>query len=554
MDVPFVLLTMARRGLLNPGRPDRIVRQLDELRRWGFGLAGEVRQAAARSPDSVALIDDVVGTVTYGRLDAQVRRLARALPAVTGVRPGDRVGLLCRNHSGLVTAMIASVSMGADPVLVNTGLSAAQVSGVAAEQRLRVLIYDAEFAEVTAGVPRDVHRVLADATPRRGGNPGHRRTPGPASLPVGATTTLAGLIEQAPPGEPRPPEQPGRLIVLTSGTTGAPKGARRPNPAGFGPLAAILSRIPWQVGDRMLISAPVFHTWGLSALQLALALRGTVVLQRRFEPATALRALAEYRCGSLVVVPVMLQRLLDVPRQARPAVPDLRIVAVSGSSLPGGLATRFMDEFGDVIYNLYGSTEVSWVSIATPSELREDPGCAGRPPRGTRLVILDRRGRPVHAGAVGQIHVANEMLFDGYTSGHRHEPVDGLLPTGDLGHFSRTGLLHVDGRVDDMVISGGENVYPSEVENLLAGLPQVREVAVAGIPDAEYGQRLAAFVVLRPGERLDAEAVREYVRRHLARFAVPREIHFLNVLPRNATGKVVVGRLLALRRRAGGQP
>ncbi len=268
---------------------------------------------------------------------------------------------------------------------------------------------------------------------------------------------------------------------------------------------------------------------------MAFALSATVVLQRRFDPPTTLRAIVDNRATALFVVPVMLQRLLEI----EPVPTDLRVVAASGSSLPGGLAARFMDAYGDVLYNLYGSTEASWASIASPAELRSTPGTAGRPPRGTRVAILDRGGREVPTGHVGRIFVGNAMLFEGYTSEAIKEMRGGLLGTGDLGHVDEAGLLYVDGREDDMIVSGGENVFPRLVEDLLATLPQIREVAVVGVPDDEFGQRLAAYIVLRDGETLDADAVREYVRHNLVRFCVPRDVVFLDELPRNATGKVV---------------
>jgi acyl-CoA synthetase (AMP-forming)/AMP-acid ligase II len=285
----------------------------------------------------------------------------------------------------------------------------------------------------------------------------------------------------------------------------------------------------------MFISAPLFHTWGLSGLQMAFALSSTVVLQRRFDPPATLRAIVDTQARSLFVVPVMLQRLLEIV----PVPTQLRVVATSGSSLPGGLAIRFMDAYGDILYNLYGSTEASWASIATPADLRRAPTTAGRPPHGTLVAILDDNGEPVAPGAVGQIFVGNAMLFDGYTSGTAKQMHEGLLATGDLGHLDEDGLLYVDGREDDMIVSGGENVFPGAVENLLSGLPQVREVAVVGVPDYDFGHRLAAYIVLRPGESLDVDAVREYVRHYLGRYYVPREVAFIDELPRNATGKVV---------------
>jgi acyl-CoA synthetase (AMP-forming)/AMP-acid ligase II len=510
MGLPHTLLTLGRRGLFKPGPPHRVATQLNALRVWGFGLAGELRSAAARDPDAVAIVDDDRGEISYGRLLNRAERLARSLSSVAGVRAGDRVGLMCRNHAGMVEAMLAVTLLGADTVLANTGLSGQQLAAVAEEQRLRVLIYDREFTEYVGAVPSSVERL--------------------------DESRVAELIRQAPDGVSRPPSRDGRTIVLTSGTTGTPKGARRRTPSSFAPLASILDRIPFAAGERVLIAAPLFHTWGYAALQVALALRATIVLQRRFDPAATLRAAARHRCGALFAVPVMLQRLLDVPLTE--PVPDLRVVAVSGSALFGGLATRFMDVYGDVVYNLYGSTEASWVSIATPAELRHAPSCAGRPPHGTRVAILGPDGRPLPAGQVGRIFVGNDMLFEGYTSGQGAPTHEGLLGTGDLGHLD-DGLLFVDGREDDMIISGGENVFPSEVEDLLARLPQVREVAVVGVPDQEFGQRLAAYLALHPGERLDPDAVREYVRHYLARFCVPRDVYFVPSLPRNATGKVV---------------
>ena len=515
MNLPILVATLMKRGLLNPGPPIRVAAQLNALRTWGFNLAGELRQATARDPERTALIVERRGPISYRQLLDRSERLARSLRWALRLRPGERIGVLCRNHNGLVEAVVANTMLGVDTVLVNTGLSGPQLAKVAQEQQLRALIHDDEFSEQVLGVPEEIERINEDR--------------------------YEELVRTAPTGELQPPAQAGRIIVLTSGTTGTPKGARRRTPGGFGPLVSIIDRIPVRARERIMISAPIFHTWGFAALQVAFAVRATVVLHRRFDPAATLKALTEHQCTTLFAVPVMLQRMLEVPPPT--PRPPLRIVAVSGSALPGNLATRFMDVYGDVIYNLYGSTEVSWASVATPAELRKAPNTAGKPPVGTRIAILDEHGNPVPTGQIGRIFVGNEMLFEGYTSGATRESHAGMLATGDLGHLDSEGLLYVDGREDDMIISGGENIFPSEVENLLAELPQVREVAVVGVPDPEWGQRLAAYIVLHPGETLDAEAVREYVRRYRARFSVPRDVVFLPSLPRNATGKVVAREL-----------
>jgi fatty-acyl-CoA synthase len=218
---------------------------------------------------------------------------------------------------------------------------------------------------------------------------------------------------------------------------------------------------------------------------------------------------------------------------------SLRVIAASGSALPGELAVKVMDAFGDVLYNLYGSTEVAWATIATPADLREAPGTAGRPPRGTVVKLFDEDGNEVPEGETGRIFVGNEMLFEGYTGGGKKDLIDGLMSSGDVGHFDEGGRLFIDGRDDEMIVSGGENVFPREVEDLLSDLDGVEEVAVLGVDDEKFGQRLAAFVVLGDGKQLTEDDVKAHVKKNLASYKVPRDVEFLDELPRNATGKVL---------------
>jgi acyl-coenzyme A synthetase/AMP-(fatty) acid ligase len=325
--------------------------------------------------------------------------------------------------------------------------------------------------------------------------------------------------------------------MLTSGTTGTPRGAARPQPRGPAALVSIIERIPLRVGSRTLLSAPIGHTWGYSALLVCLGLRHTIVLQRRFDAARARAALTAQHCDTMIGVPIMLQRLMQLPPPVDGRLPRLRVVATSGSAFPKGFSTQFMDAYGDVLYSLYGSTEASWICIATPRDLRRDPDTVGTPPLGTVVKVLDEAGREVPDGVQGRIFCGNQMVFDGYTSGEPRDRVDGLVFTGDVGHVS-DGLFFVDGRADDMVVSGGENVYPTAVERVLGAHPSIRDVAVTGIPDAEFGQRLAAFVVLRHGGQLTAAEVQRYVGTKLARHYTPREVVFVHELPRTAMGKV----------------
>ena len=513
MNPLTIAKTMAKRGMLAPGPPAAQVKQLTALKKWGFGLAGELRQAANRSPKAVAVIDESRGATTYAELLANSEKIAVILREM-GFGPGDRLGLLARNHVQAIEVMTATSAVGIDLVLGNTGLAGPQFAVVAEQQGIKGLIHDDEFAEVVSHLPAQLPRVTETELAQR-----VEATARPESLPV--------------------PAKGGRTIILTSGTTGTPKGAARKTPGGFGPLISIIDRIPLKAHDRILISAPIFHTWGYAAMQLSMALRATIILQRRFKPEAARAALEELQPDAMFAIPVMLQRMMELPSDpAARSRRKLRVVATSGSAYPSGFTTKFMDEYGDVLYNLYGSTEASWVCIATPADMRRHPNTAGTPPLGTVVKILDEDGKELPKGETGRIFCGNELVFDGYTNGKTKDFVDGLVSTGDMGHVEGD-LYFVDGRDDDMIVSGGENVYPIEVEGLLAEHPAVREVSVIGVPDPDFGQRLAAFVALTEGHELSSDGVKEHVRAHRARHCIPREVVFMDELPRNATGKIL---------------
>jgi acyl-CoA synthetase (AMP-forming)/AMP-acid ligase II len=547
---------LIRAGVLAPARPDRALAQLRMLRAWGPTLAGGCRAAAVRSPGQPAVADER-RRVTYGELDARTDRLANAL-AARGVASGSRVALYCRNHVGLVEAAIALDKLGAVTTLVNTGIAAEPLRAVLDEFAPVLVIADAEFVpRLPEGPNAPRHIVAWRETRTRQDAEGESasdddRISQSTDVRIIAPT-LDELVSAAPDTPREPPERPGRVVMLTSGTTGVPRGARRPTPPGLTAAASVLSRIPLRAGDVIHAPAPLFHTWGYAALQLALPLRACLVLRRRFDPEDALRVLSRERATACVAIPIMLQRMLALPEEVRRRYPTpaLRTVAYSGSAMPSAAVTAFLDAFGDVLYNLYGTTEVSWVSIATPTDLRAAPDSAGRPPLGTAIAVLDDAGEPVERGVVGRIFVRNDMLFEGYTSGAGKQTWREHMATGDLGRVDEAGRLYVSGRDDDMIVSGGENAYPQPVTDALSRCPGVRDAAVIGVPDEEFGQRFAAYVVTDPGARLTADEVRAYVAARLARYLVPRDIVFVDELPRNATGKVL---LRELRARHAAQP
>jgi acyl-CoA synthetase (AMP-forming)/AMP-acid ligase II len=505
-------------GVLRPIPPTALARMGKALKDWGTGPAGGFTAMAMREPDRVGLIDEK-GSLTWGEMHGRSNALARAL-AERGVGERDSVAIMCRNHRGFVDACVATAKLGADILLLNTAFAGPQLVDVLEREGPQVVIHDEEFTGLLSGARIDV-RILGWVDSDTDSD------------------SIDALVTAYDDSDVDPPEGHARIVILTSGTTGTPKGAPR-SEAGIGAAVSLLSRLPLRYGWRTHIAAPLFHTWGFAHLALAMLLGSTLVLRRRFDGEECLATVEDERCDSLVVIPVMLQRILTLDHEVldRYSLPTLKVTAASGSALPGDLALAWMDSFGDNLYNIYGSTEVAYASIATPVDLREAPTSAGKPPWATVVKILDDDGRERPQGETGRIFVGNGMLFEGYTGGESKEVVDGLMSSGDVGRFDTFGRLYVEGRDDDMIVSGGENVFPQEVEDCLSRHEAVIEVAAVGIDDDQFGKRLRAFVVTttpRPSE----EELQDWVKQNLARFKVPREIVFLDELPRNATGKIL---------------
>ncbi|WP_211840686.1 AMP-binding protein [Saccharopolyspora hirsuta] len=522
---------MARAGMVHGLALGRALGALKEVRRWG-PLVSSVRYSARNHPDSIALVDEI-GPLTYRELDLRSTALAAALHA-RGLRAGATAAVLCRDHRWMIESMLACGKLGAHVLLLNTGFAGPQLADVLERERAEVLIHDEEFTEVTAAAGAKLPRYLAW--------PGYEPVrPGPPALET--------LIAERPEPKAEAPPRPATVVLLTSGTTGLPKGAKREVRSGT-TAADFLDRIPLRAQECTFIAAPVFHAIGFSQLTLGFALGSTVVVNRRFDAEEVAHAVERNRCSALVLVPTMLRRMLDHHGEAlRERLATVRVLLVSGSPLQPSLAERAQEVLGDVLYNLYGSTEAAVVSVATPEELRTAPGTVGRAPRTCALRLYDESGAEITEPDVsGRVFAGGALAFTGYTDGNRGARRSGLVSTGDLGHFDRNGLLFLDGRADDMIISGGENVFPVEVENLIARHYQVKDVAVVGVPDEDFGQRLRAFVVPIPGSGLRPEEITDYVRASLARHKVPREVVLVDQVPRNATGKVLRRALIDPRR------
>ena len=505
---------LARSGLLKPARPDRLIGMALAFARWGITPATGYAAGAARHPRQLAVVDDE-GELTWRDVDTRTDRIAGELRA-RGVSEGDAVGLLARNGRGFVEAATALAKCGADVLYLNTGSAGSQIDEVLSREQAKAVVHDAEFGGL-----------FADASS------GSRLTV--------TTEELSALATEPGPGAPRKPGHTSRQVILTSGTTGAPRGAARSG-AGIDDAVSFLSLIPLHTGEVTVIASPVFHAWGLGHLSLAMVLGSTVVLRRRFDVAQVLADIEQHRATTLVVVPVMLEKLLAADL-ASYDLSSLRIIASSGSALPGELATRTLEAFGPVLYNLYGSTEVAYAAVATPEDLAADPRTAGKAPQGVTLRVVGDDDQDMPAGEPGRIFVGSGMAFSGYTDGSDKDRLGDLIATGDLGILDAAGRLTVLGRTDDMVVIGGENVYVGQVEDALLAHPRVQEAAVVGVDDASYGIKLVAHVVVQ-GDVEDAD-LQSWVKDKLARFAVPREVVRHDELPRNSTGKVLKRELVS---------
>ncbi len=505
-------------GLLSPPSPVGALRLICAARRGGTNPYTLLAVTAARWPNRAAMIDDD-GVLTYRGLQLETESLAGELSGA-GVGSGQAVGVMCRNGRGFVKAFFAAALVGADVVLVNTDFRTDALAAALNAHRVTAMVADDEFAE----------RVRAAQK-------------GAASVVVIDPATVHAQM-----GDSRPDvSAPGRIVLLTSGTTGKPKGVpRKPQlRSAVGVWVTILDRTRLRTGSRISVAMPMFHGLGLGMVMLTVALGGTVLTQRHFDAEGALAQASLHRADAFTAVPVVLARILDLPQRvrARNPVPYLKVVLSSGDRLDPTLGQRFMDAYGDILYNGYGSTEVGIGALASPADLRDAPETVGNPVAGCPVRIFDKNDRPVGPRVTGRIFVGGELAGEGYTDGSVVEQakavVENMTSTGDMGYLDNAGRLFIVGREDDMIISGGENVYPRAVENALAEHPDIADNAVVGVSDERFGHRLAAFVVLQPQSDIDAPALREYLKDRVSRFEQPRDIHVVASIPRNPAGKVV---------------
>ena len=522
-DIVGVIKTLRRARLIAPLRPDRYLRMAAAMRREGMSATVGFAAAAQRCPDRPGLVDEI-GTLTWKQLDERIDAFAAALQALPSGAP-EQIGVMCRNHRGFVVALVAAGRIGADVLLLNTAFAGPALAEVVEREGVDAIVYDEEFTDI-------VDRAMA-------GNTKATRILGWTDGATGLT--VEGLADEHAGQRPRRTDRKSKIILLTSGTTGTPKGAKPASSGGASELQALLDRVPWRAEEATMIAAPMFHAWGYSQLLFSALMACTIVTRRKFDPEATLQLIDRHHATGLVVVPVMFDRIMELPDDVRNRYSgrSLRFATASGSRMRPDVVIKFMDQFGDVIYNNYNATEAGMIATATPEDLRAVPDTAGKPVYGTEIRILDEDFNELPIGEVGQIFVRSGTLFDGYTSGATKNFHDGFMASGDVGYLDEAGRMFVVGRDDEMIVSGGENVYPIEVEKMLVSHPEVAEATVIGVDDEQYGQRLAAFVVLEKGAGATPDALKQHVRDNLANYKVPRDISVLDELPRGSTGKIL---------------
>ncbi|MET4166833.1 MULTISPECIES: acyl-CoA synthetase [Gordonia] len=515
---------LRRAGLVDPTRPKELLTTVKRAKIIG-PCAAAVAHGADEYPEAGAVADEH-GELTFGELNAHANALANHLLS-SGIKPGAVIGVIARDHRGLLTTMSAAGKAGFRLAMMNTGFGKTQFAEVAEREKIVAMLYDEEFTDLADSLPADTLRIVTWIDGNR---------------PIGdGVRTLDDIVDSGDSSTPPEPPEWGGLVILTSGTTGLPKGAQRSKMSPFA-SALLLDRIPIPQRSAMVIVSPIFHSTGFALWGVGTALGNKTVVMRRFDAEKTLAAIAEHKAEVLVAVPTMLHRMVALGPDVigKYDVSSLKIIVLAGSALSPTLSEAVQDTFGDVLYNLYGSTEVAIATVAQPKELRLAPGTVGRAPVTSRLALFDDDGKRISGTNVrGRLFVRNGAPFEGYTDGRNKEIIDGYMSTGDMARFDEHGLLHIDGRDDDMIVSGGENVYPLEVENLLGRHPDIDDVAVIGVDDDEYGKRLRAFIVVAEHANPTPEDIKAHVKGHLARYKVPRDIVFTDELPRNPTGKLV---------------
>lgn len=480
--------------------PRGFARLLSAFCSEGTNLMALLKFTARKFPNQIAVADENQ-SITYKDLFKQSQNLAGHLQADFQIETGNKIAFLCRNRAGFVIALCAAARTGARIFLLNPEMTAEQISALAGKHRFDFVFYDAEVestAEIEAWKDKSLTIDEADNLSKK---------------------DLQIKIKPAFSGE---------IVVLTGGTTGTPKSARR-KPSIFkflNPFFALLTTLELDEYQTVYIATPVYHGFGISALIIALILGMKMFFLTRFDAGKACELIEKNRIETVTVVPLMLQRMLNFDASK---LESLQCIISGGAALNPALVAETQTRLGDKLFNLYGTSEAGFSVIAEPADLRRSPETIGRKIIGVKLKILDETEREVSNGQTGKICIKSAWSI---------ESDKNWIETGDVGFQDENGFIFLRGRSDEMIVSGGENVYPVELENILAKHPNILQTAVIGIPDEDFGQRLKAFIVLKENAKISETEIKKWLETRVARFQMPAKIEFLEELPQTAVGKI----------------
>lgn len=499
-----------------------------------------VKAHAEATPDKVAFIENDGTTLTYHQLNSRINRLANAFLSLR-IGLDDKVSVLLYNSGRILEVMNALGKIGAIPVGISYQFKADELTYVVNHSDSKAIVFSDKHAQLIASTKDRFDRISKS---------GYIMLDARQGMPFSHTHDFESLIESAEDSEPEGGQSHGisSSLVYTSGTTGRPKGVLKKSSKRLNLLLTFSKCFDLCHDDVELIVCPLYHAAPYASAQMAVLFGNTVLLMAHFDPSETLKTIEEHHVTSCFMVPTQLNRILNLPveESSRFDVSSLRRIVVSAAPFPFPLKRRCVEFFGKVFYEYLGSTETSLISLLYPSEHLKKPGSCGKLGPGVDVLILDEEGRQVPVGEVGEIFVKSEAMLDCYykdpeatENGYRN----GYFSVGDVGRLDEEGYLYITDRKVDMIILGGVNVYPVEIEECLYQHRKIYDVAIIGVPDEEWGERLVAFVKLIEGEEMTAQEVQDYVNENLAGFKIPREVYFPKELPYNVIGKLLKRKL-----------
>ena len=493
-----------------------------------LGPAGAMMVHAANHPHRECLIDKH-RRLTYQEAAHETVRLADGLLRI-GCKPKDTIGIMLKNRSEFLLIANAAARLGCPIVQLSYRLKTEEAAYILDNAKAQYLFFDDSLVDLVRALPEKV--------------PSLRR-----SIAVSAAEgflSYQDLVAQGDPdAKPIKLDEDPKLLIYTSGTTGKPKGAaRKTGLSVIGPTMAFLDALGLQSEDRHLTVCPLYHSAGVGFAVFTLLLGGTVVILEHFDAEEVLRKIEQEKLTTAMMVPTMYRRLVDLPKETfdKYDTSTLRRLVTGAALMPVPLQEAIAARFGHKLCDFYGSTETGWNTLAKPEDLARKPGSIGKVIEGNEIKLLDKQGALVKPGEVGQLYVRSMMQIDGYHANDEATQAsmrDGFFSVGDLAYQDADGYYFLAGRKTDMVISGGVNIYPKEVEDGLHQHPAVIDAAVVGVPHDEWGESLRAFVVLRPEASATEAEIKAFCKEKMADFKCPREVFFVEELPRNPTGKVL---------------